>query len=151
MIADNRFFRLIGKTVSKPYCDVCTPLTLTIKEPKCLEGTDAFPWGAWPRDAAANTHKQAGRQSTALTRVSSYSDHVTKCFRILATLKQRNESMYSSTSGYVHMGSKLDWDKGITGQETLSLNSYPNPGSDSFSGRPGGGLQRNPCPAQFGP
>ena len=77
---------------------------------------DAFPWGAWPRDAAVDTHKQAGRQSTALTGASSRSCHVTKRFRILATLKQGNKSMYSNTSGYVHMGLRLDWDKGITGQ-----------------------------------
>ena len=69
---------------------------------------DAFPWGAWPRDAAVDTHKQAGRQSTALTGASSRSCHVTKRFRILATLKQRNKSMYSNTSGYVHMGLRLD-------------------------------------------
>ena len=61
--------------------------------------TEAFPWGAWQRDAAAGTRKQAGRQSTALTRVSSCSGHVTQRFRILATLKQRNENMYSNTSG----------------------------------------------------
>ena len=42
--------------------------------------------------------------------------HVTKRFRILATLQQENESMYSNTSGYVHMGLRLDWGKGITGQ-----------------------------------
>ena len=41
--------------------------------------------------------------------------HVTKRFRILATLQQGNESMYSNTSGYVHMGLGLDWGKGITG------------------------------------
>ena len=41
--------------------------------------------------------------------------HVTKRFRILATLKQGNKSMYSNTSGYVHMGLRLDWGKGITG------------------------------------
>ena len=64
-------------------------------------------WGAWPRDAAVDTHKQAGRQSTALTRASSCSCHVTKRFRILATLKQGNKSMYSNTSEDVHMG--LDW------------------------------------------
>ena len=79
-------------------------------------GTDAFPWGAWPWDAAVDTHKQAGRQSTALTGAPSRSYHVTKCFRILATLKQGNKSMYRNTSGYVHMGLRLDWDKGITGQ-----------------------------------
>ena len=77
---------------------------------------DAFPWGAWPRDAAVDTRKQAGRQSTALTGASSRSCHVTKRFRILATLKQGNRSMYSNTSGYVHMGLRLDWGKGITGQ-----------------------------------
>ena len=77
---------------------------------------DAFPWGAWPREAAVDTHKQAGRQSTALTGASSRSCHVTKRFRILATLKQGNKSMYSNTSGYVHMGLRLDWGKGITGQ-----------------------------------
>ena len=70
--------------------------------------SDAFPWGAWPGDAAADTHKQAGRQSTALTRASSCSCHVTKRFRILATLKQGNKSMYSNISGYVHMGLGLD-------------------------------------------
>ena len=31
-------------------------------------------------------------------------------------LQQGNESMYSNTSGYVHMGLRLDWGKGITGQ-----------------------------------
>ena len=77
---------------------------------------DAFPWAAWPRDAAADRHKQAGRQSTALTRASSCSCHVTKRFRILATLKQGNKSMYSNTSGYVHMGLRLEWGKGFTGQ-----------------------------------
>ena len=47
--------------------------------------------------------------------------HVTKRFRILATLQQGNESMYSNTSGYVHMGLRLDWGKGITGTiDTLS-------------------------------
>ena len=77
---------------------------------------DAFPWGAWPRDAAVHTHKQAGRQSTALTGASLRSCHVTKRFRILATLQRGNKSMYSNTSGYVHMGLRLDWGKGITGQ-----------------------------------
>ena len=65
-------------------------------------------WEAWPRDAAVDTHKQAGRQSTALTGASLRSCHVTKRFRILATLKQGNKSMYSNTSGYVHMGLRLD-------------------------------------------
>ena len=60
--------------------------------------------GAWRRDAAVDTHKQAGRQSTALTGASLRSCHVTKGFRILATLKQGNKCMYSNTSGYVHMG-----------------------------------------------
>ena len=77
--------------------------------------SDAFPWGAWPRDTAVDTHKQAGRQSTALTGASLRSCHVTKRFRILATLKQGNKRMYSNTSGYVHMGLRLDWGKGITG------------------------------------
>ena len=77
---------------------------------------DAFRWGAWPRDAAVDTHKQAGRQSTALTGASSRSCHVTKRFRILATLKQGNKSFHTNTSGYVHMGLRLDWGKGITGQ-----------------------------------
>ena len=85
-----------------------------------LNTFDAFPWGAWPRDAAVDTHKQADRQSTALTGASLHSCHVTchvtKRFRILATLKQGNESMYSNPSGYVHMGLRLDWSKGITGQ-----------------------------------
>ena len=72
---------------------------------------DAFPLGAWPLDAAVDMHKQAGRQSTALTGASSRSCHVTKRFRILATLTQGNKSMYSNTSGYVHMGLRLDWGK----------------------------------------
>ena len=42
--------------------------------------------------------------------------HVTKRFRILATLQRENESMYSITSGYVHMGLRLDSGKGIKGQ-----------------------------------
>ena len=77
--------------------------------------------------------------------------HVTKRFRILATLKQGNKSMYSNTSGYVHMGLRLDWGKGITGQWTLSPNSYPNPRSDPLSGWWGRGLKHNPCPAQSRP
>ena len=81
-----------------------------------MGGGDTFPWGAWPRDTAVDTHKQAGRQSTALTGASSRSCQVTKRFSILATLKQGNKSMYSNTSGYVHMGLRLDWGKGITGQ-----------------------------------
>ena len=36
--------------------------------------------------------------------------------------------MYSNTSGYVHMGLRLDSGKGITGQETLSLTHIPIPG-----------------------
>ena len=59
--------------------------------------SDAFLWGAWPQDAAVDTRKQAGRQSTALTGASSRSCHVTKRFRILASLKQGNKSMYSNT------------------------------------------------------
>ena len=92
------------------------PRGSVIRGPPTTHTTDAFPWGAWPRDAAVDTHKQAGRQSTALTGASSRSCHVTKRFRILATLKQGNKSMYSNTSGYVHMGLRLDWGKGITGQ-----------------------------------
>ena len=42
--------------------------------------------------------------------------HVTKRFRILATLQRGNKSMYNNTSGYVHMGLRLDWGKGIMGQ-----------------------------------
>ena len=60
--------------------------------------------------------------------------HVTKRFRILATLQRGNKSMYNNTSGYVHMGLRLDWGKGITGQETLYPNLYPNPRSDPLSG-----------------
>ena len=67
------------------------------------------------------------------------------------TLKQGNKSMYSNTSRYVHMGLRLDWGKGITGQQTLSPNSYPNPRSDPLSGWQGRGLKHNPCPAQSGP
>ena len=78
--------------------------------------SETFPSGAWPQDAAANTHKQAGRQRTSLTRASSCSGHVTKRFNILATLKQGNEGMYSNASGYVHMGLRLHWGKCITGQ-----------------------------------
>ena len=81
-----------------------------------FEDNDAFQWGAWPQNAAVDTRKQAGRQSTALTEASSRSCHVTKRFRILDTLKQGNKSMYGNTSGYVHMGVRLDWGKGITGQ-----------------------------------
>ena len=48
------------------------------------------------------------------------------------------------------MGLRLDWGKGITGQYTLSLNSYPNPRSDPLSGWQGRGLKHNLCPAQSG-
>ena len=49
------------------------------------------------------------------------------------------------------MGLRLDWGKGITGQYTLSPNSYPNPRSDPLSGWQGRGLKHNPCPTQSGP
>ena len=78
--------------------------------------SDGFPWGAWPRDAAVDTRKQAGRQITALTGASSHSCHVTKRFKILAPLQRGNKSMYSNTSRYVHLGSRLDRGKGITEQ-----------------------------------
>ena len=78
--------------------------------------SDPFPWGAWPQDTPVDTHKQAGRQSTALTGASLRSCHVTKPFRVLSTLQQGNKSMYSNTSGYAHMGLRLDWGKGITRQ-----------------------------------
>ena len=42
--------------------------------------------------------------------------HVTKRFRILATLQRGNKSMYNITSGYVHMGLRLDLGEGITEQ-----------------------------------
>ena len=42
--------------------------------------------------------------------------HVTKRFRMLATLHGGNKRMYNNTSGYVHMGLRLDWGKCITGQ-----------------------------------
>ena len=77
---------------------------------------NAFPWGGLATGRCGDTHRQAGRQSTALTGASLRSCHETKRFRILATLKQGNKSMYSNTSGYVHMGLRLDWGKGITGQ-----------------------------------
>ena len=38
------------------------------------------------------------------------------------------------------MGLRLDWGKGITGYQTLSPNSYPNPRSDPLSGWWGRGL-----------
>ena len=63
-----------------------------------------------------DTHRRAGRQGTTLTRASIRSCHVTKRFRILATLQRGNKSMYNNTSEYVHMGLRLDWGKGITGQ-----------------------------------
>ena len=84
---------------------------------QAAECSDAFPWGAWTRDGAVDTRKQAGRQSTALTGASSRSCHVTKRFRILATLKQ------NATKKYVqqHIGIcthelRLDWGQGIAGQ-----------------------------------
>ena len=78
--------------------------------------TDAFPWGAWPRVAAVtHTSKQAGKALRSQGH-QLRSCHVTKHFRILATLEQGNKSMYSNTSGYVHMGLRPDWGKGITGQ-----------------------------------
>ena len=49
------------------------------------------------------------------------------------------------------MGLRLDWGKGITGQETLSPNSYPNTRSVPLSGWQERGLKHNPCPAQSGP
>ena len=49
------------------------------------------------------------------------------------------------------MGLRLDWGKGITGQKTLSSNSYHHPRSNPLSGWWGRGLKHNPCPAQSGP
>ena len=49
------------------------------------------------------------------------------------------------------MGLRLDWGKGITGQLTLSPNSYPNSRSDPLRGCWGRGLKHNQCPAQSGP
>ena len=49
------------------------------------------------------------------------------------------------------MGLRLDLGKGITGQWTLSPNSYPTPWSDPLSGWWGRGLKHTPCPAQSGP
>ena len=46
---------------------------------------------------------------------------------------------------------RMDWNKGITGQYTLSPNSYPNPRSEPLSGWQGRGLKHNPCPTQSGP
>ena len=81
-----------------------------------IETIDAFPWGAWPRDAAVTRKsKQAGKALRSQGH-QLRSCHETKRFRILATLKQGNKSMYSNTSGYVHMALRLDWGKGITGQ-----------------------------------
>ena len=59
--------------------------------------------------------------------------------------------MYSNTPGYVHMGLRLDWGKGITEEKTLSPISYPNPRSDPLSCWHNRGLKHNPCPAQSGP
>ena len=84
--------------------------------PRWGNAFDAFPWGAWPRDAAVTrTSKQAGKALRSQGH-QLRSCHETKRFKILATLKQGNKSMYSNTSGYVHMGLRLDWGKGITGQ-----------------------------------
>ena len=107
--------------------------------------------GGLATERCGDRHKQAGRQSTALTGASIRSCHVKKRFRILATLKQGNKSMPSNTSGYVHMGFRPDWGKGITGQYTLSPNSYPHPRSIPPSGWQGRGLKHNPCPTQSGP
>ena len=64
---------------------------------------------------------------------------VSKRFRILATLKQGNKSMYSNTSGYVHMGLRLDWGKSITGQETPVPTHIPIPGPTLSVAGGGGG------------
>ena len=69
------------------FLDLCSPVFKATVVTRSRGGT-------WPREAAADTRKQAGRQSTALTRASSCSCHVTKRFRILATLKQGNKSVY---------------------------------------------------------
>ena len=89
------------------------------EEPKPLSlatPSDAFPWGAWPRDAAVTrTSKQAGKACAhrginyARVMRQSVSGSLPLC-------KRGNKSMYSNTSGYVHMGLRLDWGKGITGQ-----------------------------------
>ena len=85
---------------------------------RLLRGCGASGGGRSPTDAflsgglatgRCGRHAQASRQqSTALTGASSCSCHVTKRFRILATLRQGNRSMNSNTSEYVHMGLRLD-------------------------------------------
>ena len=84
--------------------------------PAAVKRFGRVPVGGLATGRCGDTHKQAGRQSTALTGASIRSCHVTKRFRILATLKQGNKSMYSNTSGYVHMGLRLDRGKAIIGQ-----------------------------------
>ena len=101
--------------MNKAWRELLTKLTITqVRLPDVR--IDTFPWGAWPRDAAVTrTSKQAGKALRSQGH-QLRSCHETKRFRILATLQQGNESMYSNTSGYVHMGLRLDWGKGITGQ-----------------------------------
>ena len=84
--------------------------------PAAVKRFRRVPLGGLATGRCGGAKKQAGRQSTALTRASSCSCHVTKPFRILATLKQGNKSMYNNTSRYVHLGLRLKGGKGITGQ-----------------------------------
>ena len=72
-----------------------------------MEGPPLGPGGediTWPDQVAPR-----GRKASSTRKIKPQTSN-------LATLKQGNKSMYSNTSGYVHMGLRLDWGKGITGQ-----------------------------------
>ena len=111
--------------MSLPFCQlqIVTAMYGSARDNQCclcilfrVDCGDAFRWGAWPRDAAVtHTSKQAGKALRSQGH-QLRSCHETKRCRILATLKQGNKSMYSNTSGYVPMGLRLDWGKGITEQ-----------------------------------
>ena len=97
-----------------------SPTTTTLPTPYPAAATstpiDAFPWGGLATGRCGE-HAKAGRQAKhcahrgIITLVSC-----DKAFQDPCHSETREQSMYSNTSGCVHMGLRLDWDKGITGQ-----------------------------------
>ena len=78
--------------------------------------TDVFPWGGLATGRCGG-HAQVSRQAKHYAHRGIIAlVSCDKAFQDPCHSETRKKSMYSNTSGYVHMGLRLDWGKGITGQ-----------------------------------
>ena len=68
-----------------------------------------------PATGRCGGHTQVSRQAKHYAHKGIYALSCDKAFQNPCHSARGNESMYSNTSGYVHMGLRLDWGKGITG------------------------------------